>query len=313
MIATLTINPAFDKICYVDDFRVNKVQRVTREATVIGGKGINISVMLKNFGVPSIAMGFVGGIMGTKLEVELRRLGIITNFVRTESDTRTNVFIIDRQNDTLTVINVSGHPVFSEDLDLLRDRFQKVLNQVHTVILAGSLLPDMEIGFYGELVGLARGRQVRTIVHTAPRYLEAAVDAEASVVFPDMRSTDSFLGRLLDTPEACIACGQAILTEHQNIDLVIFSHLVTDIVAVARGKAYVFSQPDLHYAHLLGFSGAIIAGFVYGSMQQKPLRDALSLGSMAGYACVSEQDKFCDFLEILEQHPPPLHIHELAL
>jgi 1-phosphofructokinase len=316
VIATVTINPAFDKICLVDDFEANKVHRISEEArarTVIGGKGINISVMLKLLGIPSIAMGFSGGILGTKLELELRRLGVTTNFVRTEQETRTNLFVVDNKNDSLTVINVSGKPVSSEDIFLLMDRYRKILNQVDTVILAGSLLPEMDASLYGELIKIARNKNVRVFLNTYPKYLEGGIAENAYLVFPDMRSSTEFRGSTLGAAEDCINAGKTILDESAGTEIVIFSHLVESIVAIKRERAFVISQPKPHFANLLGFSDAIISGLVYGLEQNKPFKEAFSLGCAAGYTSLESQKKFCVNLENVMQRAGELRVEEIPL
>jgi len=316
VIATVTINPAFDKICLVDDFEANKVHRISEEArarTVIGGKGINISVMLKLLGIPSIAMGFSGGILGTKLELELRRLGVTTNFVRTEQETRTNLFVVDNKNDSLTVINVSGKPVSSEDIFLLMDRYRKILNQVDTVILAGSLLPEMDASLYGELIKIARNKNVRVFLNTYPKYLEVGIAENAYLVFPDMRSSTEFRGSTLGAAEDCINAGKTILDESAGTEIVIFSHLVESIVAIKRERAFVISQPKPHFANLLGFSDAIISGLVYGLEQNKPFKEAFSLGCAAGYTNLESQKKFCVNLENVMQRAGELRVEEIPL
>ncbi|MFC1770443.1 1-phosphofructokinase family hexose kinase [Candidatus Margulisiibacteriota bacterium] len=316
MIATVTINPAIDKVYYIDDFCLKKLHRITaekNEITSVGGKGVNISVMLKNLDTHSIAMGFTGGFLGKKLEQKLRELGITTNFIRTEEETRNDIFIIDNQNDTITEINESGRHISEEDMFLFMDRYKKVLNQVNIMILAGSLLPLMDLNFYGTLTRLAKHKNVKTIVHTRPKYIDAGLKEKGTIVFPDMRSTCEFRGRTLDNVDHCLESGKAILDRHQETEVVIFAHLIKNIVAITHKKAYVFSSKELHPANLLGFNDAIVSGLTYGLEKKKNLKDALSLGCSAGFITIETNEKFCLEPKKIEAYLPRLETKEIAL
>lgn len=316
MIATVTINPAFDRICYVDGFTVNQLHRIEnrrQSKTLIGGKGVNVSVMLKIFGISSIALGFSGGVLGAKFELELRLAGITTNFVRTEQDTRTNLFIIDETNDQLTVIDVSGNPVTETDMTIFLDRYAKILHQVDKVVLAGSLLPGMEPGFYAQLLRLANQRGIKTVVHAEPIYLQEAFEKGAYLVFPDMRGTGEFNGKPLRSVEDCLAAGKRLLAEKERNQIVLFSHLIEQVVAVSREKAYVFGMKAPHRANLLGFGDAIVAGTLCGLETGKSLKEALCQGCAAGYTVMEKREKFNFSAEAVTKKMSDIEIREMDL
>ncbi len=314
MIATVTVNPAFDKLCYVDDFSagaVHRISRETQERTVIGGKGVNVSVFLRTFGLDSIAMGFSGGLHGTLLELDLRDRGVTTNFVRTEHETRTNLFFIDKKNDRLTVVNVSGNAISSEDLQLFEDRFQKVLNQIDTLVLSGSLLPDMDVNFYGELVERAHAKGVRVLVNTSPRFFEGGIHEGSFALFPDLRSGGDFHGRSLENASACLASGRSLLKECTTCEVVVFSHLVGEIVAITRQGSRIFRRRDLHPANLLGFTDAVVAGLLYGLEDGRSLPEALAWASAAGFAVGEQETKFDLTMKYVEEALSLLEVEEI--
>jgi 1-phosphofructokinase family hexose kinase len=314
VIATVTVNPAFDKLCYVDDFSAGEVHRISRETqerTVIGGKGVNVSVFLRTFGLDSIAMGFSGGLHGTLLELDLRDLGVTTNFVRTEHETRTNLFFIDKKNDRLTVVNVSGSAIGSEDLQLFEDRFQKVLNQIDTLVLSGSLLPDMDVNFYGNLVERAHAKGVRVLVNTSPRYFESVVRVGGFALFPDLRSGGDFYGQTLADAHDCLACGRTLLKECATCEVVVFSHLIGEIITITREDSRIFRRRDLHPANLLGFADAVVAGLLYGLEGGHSLPEALAWGSAAGFAVGEQETKFDLTLKHVEEALSLLEVEEI--
>jgi 1-phosphofructokinase family hexose kinase len=317
MIGTVTVNPAIDKIYLIDDFGLNQLHRISDDSKndfSTGGKGVNVSVMLNGFGVPSVALGFTGGVFGKKIEIELRALGITTSFIRTQFDTRANVYVIDNKNDSITEINESGSEISREDITLFLDRYQKLLNQVSTMVLAGSILPGMDGGFYSNLVRLAKAKNVKAIVHTAPKNIYKSVKEGTPIIFPDMRSTCEFDGKKLDSVDACLEQGKQIIKEHKETEIVLFSHLVENIVAITNEKkAYVFSQKDLKLANLIGFSDAIIAGVAYGIQSNMSIKEMLCFGCVAGYTTIERNQKYCADLKKIKERVASLQIEELSL
>lgn len=302
MIATITINPAIDRIYEIDHFELNQYYTLNSNQCVslAGGKGLNVSFMLKRLGLNSIAMGFVGGNSGRKVIQELLLAGITVNFVRTDMGTRTNVFVIDKTNDTMTEIGEMGRAISEEDISCFMERYTKLLNQVNQVVIAGALLPEMNPSFYYELVRLAKSKGVKTILHTAPIYLEPALAALPDIVFPDLRHDAVFMGRELGTQFDCESVGIDILLKYPQIQAVLFTQLLEDIVAVTAEHVYAFrrGQP-LYKAHGLGFRDAVVTGISYAFNEQKTLETALRFGVASGFVNMAKSHKnYCCLDEI---------------
>ena len=64
MIYTLTISPSLDFVNEVKDFAINKINRSYDSIYLPGGKGINVSIVLEELGVESIAIGYKAGFTG---------------------------------------------------------------------------------------------------------------------------------------------------------------------------------------------------------------------------------------------------------
>ena len=74
MIYTVTFNPSLDYIVSIDDFKFGKTNRTTEELMLAGGKGLNVSTVLYNLGIPNIALGFTAGFVGEELKKMLQQL-----------------------------------------------------------------------------------------------------------------------------------------------------------------------------------------------------------------------------------------------
>ena len=91
MYYTITLNPAVDMLTTAENFTLGKLNRTQEAKYVVGGKGINISILLNNVGVNSKAWGFVAGFTGYFIKSELDNLGVKHDFVETRGATRINM------------------------------------------------------------------------------------------------------------------------------------------------------------------------------------------------------------------------------
>ena len=82
MIYTVTLNPSLDYIVAVDDFKLGYTNRTSSELMLPGGKGTNVSIVLKNLCIDSTALGFVAGFTGDEIVRELEETGINTDFIK---------------------------------------------------------------------------------------------------------------------------------------------------------------------------------------------------------------------------------------
>ena len=92
MIYTVTFNPSIDYIVNVDNFMTGVVNRTSKEIIFPGGKGINVSMVLKNLGQESTALGFMAGFTGDAITRLLQEKGVTADFIHvTEGLSRINV------------------------------------------------------------------------------------------------------------------------------------------------------------------------------------------------------------------------------
>ena len=116
MITTITINPAVDKTIEINNFSVGNVNRVASVRLDAGGKGINVSKVIKNLGGESRAMGILSGTSGKFIKDYLDEINILNDFVFTKGETRTNIKVVDMLNHTNTDINEAGPEASLKDL-----------------------------------------------------------------------------------------------------------------------------------------------------------------------------------------------------
>ena len=104
MIYTLTLNPSLDYIVSLEKFNLGKINRTLSEKILAGGKGLNVSMVLKNLGLESIALGFVAGFTGEEIEKRMAEYGCKTDFIKLKKGlSRINVKIKVQTNEKINI------------------------------------------------------------------------------------------------------------------------------------------------------------------------------------------------------------------
>ena len=125
MIYTITFNPALDYISQVENFEIGKINRTKTEKILPGGKGLNVSTVLKNLGIESTALGFIAGFTGEELKRSIEEKGIKTDFIKVEKGiTRINVKISSNEE---TALNGNGPEITEEDINKLLEKIKEII------------------------------------------------------------------------------------------------------------------------------------------------------------------------------------------
>lgn len=172
MICTVTFNPSLDYIVSVGDFRTGRTNRTDSERILPGGKGINVSVVLKNLGIGSRALGFTAGFTGEEIRREVEALGICPDFISVpEGLSRINVKI---RNLDGTEINGMG-PVIGEDrTEELMEKLDG-LGAGDVLVLAGSIPASLPDDMYSRILERLRGREILSLVDAEGDLLKNAL------------------------------------------------------------------------------------------------------------------------------------------
>ena len=168
MIYTLTFNPALDYVVHVTNFKENHTNRTNKEMIFYGGKGINISFVLKEFKLDSYALGFIASFTGDELQRGCQAHGIHTDFIHVEHGmTRINVKL---KSNVETEINGMGPQIEAHHLHQLEDQLSK-LKDGDILILSGSIPKGMSDHTYARLLSLLQTKNIMSIVDSTGNLL----------------------------------------------------------------------------------------------------------------------------------------------
>src|SRR3954462_14590056 len=225
MIITVTLNAAIDKSLSVPNFRLGRRHRTVGQATMPGGKGVNVARTLKTLGQPVIATGFAGGATGTRIVEHLTEESILNDFVRIREESRTNTAVHDPTNGETTEINERGPAVSAKEVELFRDKLVYLARGADVVVFAGSLPRGVEPDLYAQLIKELRKVGVQTVVDADGDPMRLAVRAEPDVVSPNVLEAEELVGHEFNDDEdrtiavremVQLGAREAIMTVHDG-------------------------------------------------------------------------------------------------
>ncbi len=280
MIYTLTLNPALDYTVKIDELKRGKIILSDSQNMVFGGKGINVSLVLKELEIPSVALGFAAGFVGRGLIEELENKGICHNFVLLkEGNSRINVKIRDGEE---TDINTSGPNVPREALDELFCKLDK-LQSGDVLVLAGSVPPTLPKNIYADIMKKLKNRGVLFIVDAIKGTLLSALEFKPFLIKPNAEELgDIFETEIKNFEEALFYAEKLQQMGAQNVLVSMGSKGA--VLRDSEGKKYFANSKKITPKSTVGAGDSMVAGFLAGYMAEGDFEKALKLGINCGTA-----------------------------
>ncbi len=295
MIYTVTLNPAVDRELLVDEIVFSVVLRASEWRVDCGGKGFNVSRMLKSLGVASIALGFAAGKTGEFLEQSLQALDIKTDFVRTRGETRTNVSIVSSDDTRYIKVNEPGPTICKTDVDKLVQKVTDLVRPGDWWVLAGSLPPGAPRETYGNLASIIQSADAHVIIDTSDQCLIESCRATPFMVKPNDAEAKAITGLPVNTPEQLAAAGAAIRS--MGPANVVISLGKKGAMLVNGQEAWLAASPEIVEQNPIGAGDAMVAGLVWGLSQDADLSEALRRGIACGAATAAQKGTAVGTLE----------------
>ncbi len=286
MIYTVTLNPSIDYVIKLNHLNNGSVNRVHEENVYPGGKGINVSRILKTLGYDNIATGFVSGFTGDFITNSLKELDIKSDFIKLESGfTRINVKI---KSDEETEINGQGPHISEEKLNELFNKLDK-LKEDDILILAGSIPSTLNENLYEVIMDKVKASKAKVVVDATKNLLMNVLKHNPFLIKPNNHELEEIFNVKL----------------HNEDDIIIYANKLKDMgaknVLVSRGKdgallvtednkVYLSNVPKGNVINSVGAGDSMVAGFVCGYLNTNSYEEALKLGAASGSATAFSSD-----------------------
>ena len=281
MIYTVTFNPSLDYVVQVDDFSVGEINRTRTESIYPGGKGINVSLVLQNLGLPSVALGFTAGFSGAEIERLLQEAGCQCDFIAVKAGySRINTKII---SDAETALNGQGPQLSEAELAALFNKLRR-LTQDDVLVLAGSIPASLPDNIYEQILELLQPVGTRVVVDATGDLLLKVLKYRPFLIKPNHEELGEFFGRgPLLTEEEILAAAQRL--QQQGARNVLVSRGANGALLLdENGKLHKQASPKGTLVNSVGAGDSMVAGFLAGYLQTQDYDAALRLGVAAGSA-----------------------------
>lgn len=300
MIITVTPNAAIDKTYTIEGFGLDRVHRPSYTRTVPGGKGINVSRVLKELGKKSLATGFIGGETGDAIIKGLEEEEIIHDFVRVKDESRLCIAVVDPTNGTQTEVNENGPEVSSCEINSMLDKIRNNFAGVSYIILSGSCPPGTPVTFYGDIINIAKQAGIKTVLDTSGDHLREAVKASPYMLKPNIFELSQLVGRELFTLEEICHAAKSLKSRY-GIEITAVTMGRSGAIVTDGDHIWKAVPPAIEFASAVGSGDSFVASFIYSIMSGGALPDALSLATAAGAANAATYGAgFCKKESIME-------------
>ncbi|WP_160723771.1 1-phosphofructokinase [Bacillus sp. USDA818B3_A] len=278
MIYTLTLNPSVDYIVELEQVTLGGLNRTKKETKLPGGKGINVSQVLKRLDITNKALGFIGGFTGDYLDNYLKSLEIDTDFVRVDGDTRINVKV---KSDSETEINASGPSLTEENFEELKQKIN-LLTSDDTLVLAGSIPSTMPTNTYEQLAEICKEKGIKFVVDAEGDLLKKVIPLQPFLIKPNHHELGELFDTKLSTCEEVIPYGRQLIK--QGAQNVIVSLAGEGAVLINEEKAIIASVPKGEVKSSVGAGDSMVAGFLATYAKTNSIEEAFRFSVASGSA-----------------------------
>ena len=280
MIYTVTFNPSLDYIVSVDDFKLGLTNRTSSELILPGGKGTNVSTVLKNLGFESTALGFVAGFTGNEIVKRLNVMGIKSDFISIENGiSRINLKLKSIDG---TEINGAGPDISEEKVNELMDKLNQ-LKEGDVLVLAGSIPSSMSDNIYRDIMADLKDRGVMIVVDATKDLLLNVLEYHPFLIKPNNHELGEIFDVKLTTREEVIPYGRKL--QEKGARNVLVSMAGEGAVLIAEdGQVFDTPAPKGKLINGVGAGDSMVAGFVAGWIEKQDYEYAFHMGVASGSA-----------------------------
>lgn len=287
MILTVTMNPSIDISYPLDELKIDTVNRVVDVTKTAGGKGLNVTRVLSEFGDPVVATGLVGGKLGEYL-LENISGDVKKHFYTIAGETRNCIAIL--HGDNQTEILEKGPKIQEKEGQGFLEHFKELLNLVDVVAISGSLPAGLPVDYYANLVQLANQAGKPVVLDCSGAALQAVLESDhkPTVIKPNNEELSQLLGRDIseDLEEL-----KAVLQEplFEGIEWIIVSLGANGAFAKHGDTFYKVDIPKIQVVNPVGSGDSTVAGISSGLFHKESDQDLLKKANVLGMLNAQEK------------------------
>lgn len=282
MIYTITFNPALDYVIKIPNLEIGEINRTEKEYILPGGKGINVSIVLKTLGIDSTALGFIAGFVGEEIERKIKEQEIKTDFIKIENDiSRINVKITTPSNET--AINGKGPYIDERYIELLYKKIEMIENG-DMLVLSGSVPKGIKKDIYENICEKVAKKDVKIIVDSTGNLLLKTLKYNPFLIKPNKEELGEIFHVKISNQEEAIEYAKKLQQKGAKNVLVSMGNMGA-ILLDENGYSYKMKALiGEKRINTVGAGDSMIAGFIAGYQLFNNYEKALQMGMAAGAA-----------------------------
>lgn len=280
MIYTVSFNPAWDYVLRVDELKMGMTNRTSEESVTFGGKGINVSAVLKELGVESVALGFTAGFLGEALKKEIESKGIKCDFVHLEKGmTRINIKL---KSEDETEINASGPEIDDDALNRLLSKLDRLVSG-DILVLAGSVPSGVSVDIYEKILERLKYKEVLIVVDASDELLLSSLKYRPFLIKPNIYELRDIFKHKIETDLEITEAAKS-LKELGAKNVLVSMAEDGALLIDEHGKLHRINAAKGEVVNSVGAGDSMVAGFLAGYLKTKDYDCALKLATAAGGA-----------------------------
>ncbi len=272
MITTITLNTAIDKAYVVKDFAKDTVTRVQKCTNTAGGKGLNVSKVIKLCGEEIIATGFVGGHAGAYVEDLLKEHAILTDFVHTQSETRSCINIL-ASDGTSTEFLEPGAPVSLDEVNQFIYKINDLIEKSDVITISGSVPTGVENTFYADLITAIKEKGKQVILDTSGELLKNGIKSCPTLIKPNSEELEALLGISIHNREEVIEAAKKL--HETGIEYVVVSLGSDGALLISKEGVLHGKPPKITPINTVGCGDSMVGAFAVSLARKLTVEEAL--------------------------------------
>lgn len=283
MIYTITLNPAIDYYIELRHFQEKDLNSSEKGYSLMGGKGINVSKVLHNFGKTSLALGFIGGYTGDYIQKSFHLEGMKENFTLLTEDSRINIKMKTEEGET----EIAGKSpnISLEELEDFYGKLQQI-QKGDTLVLAGSVPNTLQESIYADIIErIPEGVQV--ILDSRGEAFRLAVQKGVFLTKPNQKELEEYFQREIHNVEELIAAGKEL--QKDGSENVVISMGKEGSLWIGKEKILIGNAPKGKLISSVGAGDSMVAGILYALEEGKDFEEAYRYGIAAGSSTAFSQ------------------------
>jgi tagatose 6-phosphate kinase len=282
MIITVTLNPAIDKRLHVPQMKLGAVQRTSAQESTAGGKGLNVTRVVKQLGEQVLATGMLGGMNGEWIRQRLDRDEVSHDFVTIAGETRICLNIIDDSNGISSEILEQGPQISELEAAEMTDKIRKLAAPGVWMVMSGSLPAGLSAGFYGSLIEEAQKLGAKVLLDSSGPALIEGLKACPYVIKPNEDEIAQLTGESVFNESTFRQIASKLAD--QGLPNVIVSIGADGCLASIDGALYRVKPPRIEAVNAVGSGDSFMAGLAVAWKRGLNGADALRLATATGAA-----------------------------